>query len=406
MKSDSKLFRLVFVSPWPLLIFLIIPILVVVNFSLHLQLPLTNSKYPFLYNNACLTLFIALRFLYYLQGIPRGIRYGACARTPRRSTPLPHPAGVVRSKLVGAGYVFNSAGCYGEKRDIGYLGTTILYAGILLFLFTGTWDNMHQYLGSVLDGIGVSTDLNRPEAYRRLTTGPLTRRPETLPRMKILKQFIPDATQPRGAVEIAFVSVDGKEQTVILKAPTDVYQAGAYDISMSKMVYQPTIAITINNSTPVFNGQISLNQMAVEEDGFGFFGTFVEGALDGKVYYQPEKSRLKVIVHQGAELLLDTDLVFQVDKLSRSANFTILCEKMGVWSEIRVMHRRHMNVIWVGGIGALIGLLMRAAIRPQRVWLEEDPEGCLVRMVGKETERWLKSFYPTDSLLESELHKQ
>jgi len=390
MKTDSKFLRIVFASPWPLFIFLVIPLFVVLSFSLHVQLPLTHSTYPFLYNNACLTLFIALRFLYYLLGIPKGIRYGSCTGAPRQSVSLPHPAGTVRSKLAGAGYVFNSTGCYGEKRDTGYLGTTLLYAGLLLFLFTGTWDNMYQYSGSLLDGIGASTDLNRPEAYRRLTTGPLTRKPENLPKMKILKQFIPDAAHPSGAAEIAFVSADGKEQMVTLKAPTDIYQAGPYDITMSKIVYEPTIVITLNNSTPVFNGQITLNQMAVEEDGFGFYGTFVEGPLNGKVYYQPEKSRLRVIMHQGNELLLDTDLIFQVDRRSTSANFTILCEKMGVWSEIRVVHRRHMNVIWLGGLGALIGLLMRVAIRPQRVWLEETQEGCLVRFVGKGTERWLK----------------
>ena len=32
----------------------------------------------------------------------------------------------------------------------------------------------------------------------------------------------------------------------------------------------------------------------------------------------------------------------------------------------------------VGAILAIIGLVLRIAIRPQRVWLEEAPEGCRV----------------------------
>ena len=130
--------------------------------------------------------------------------------------------------------------------------------------------------------------------------------------------------------------------------------------------------------------------MAAKKNGIVFYGTFVKGLLDGKVYYQPENSRLRVVVHQGNVQLLDTELFFQLDRLSRSDNFSIMCEKMGVWSEIHVKHRRHMNIIWLGGIVTLIGLLMRIAIRPQRVWLEETQEGCRVRVVGKVAERRLK----------------
>jgi hypothetical protein len=212
----------------------------------------------------------------------------------------------------------------------------------------------------------------------------MARKPATLPMIKIFKQFIPDATYPRGAAEIAFYPADGKEQAVILK-PSDPFRAGAYNIYMSKMVYEPTIAITFDNFRPVFNGKIMLNQMAAKVNGFGFAGTFAEGDINGSVYYQPEKSRLRVVLYQGDQLRLDAEQIFQVDRLISSGNFLIMCEKMGVWSEIHVVHRRHMNIIWMGGIVALIGLLMRLAIRPQRIWLEETPDWCRVRWVGKET---------------------
>jgi hypothetical protein len=39
----------------------------------------------------------------------------------------------------------------------------------------------------------------------------------------------------------------------------------------------------------------------------------------------------------------------------------------------------------LGGMIALMGLLLRIAIRPQRVWLEEAPEGSMIWMSSKKT---------------------
>ena len=44
----------------------------------------------------------------------------------------------------------------------------------------------------------------------------------------------------------------------------------------------------------------------------------------------------------------------------------------------------------VGGVIAIIGLLLRIALRPWRVWLEEAAEGCTIRSSGKETMNGLK----------------
>ena len=389
MNTDSKLARLVFTSPGLLLVFLVIPLLVVLSIAFHIRLPFASSTYPLLFNNSCFSLVMALRFLYYLSGITKAVRYGSCYGVPRQSLEISRPAGTILSSFVSTGYIFVTGGDYGEKRDLGYTGTMILYAGLFVVLSTGTIDNMRQFSGSLLDGVGASTDLNRTEVYSRLTTGPLTSKLTTLPKMKIIKQIIPDNTYPRGAAEIAFHSADGKESTAVITS-SNRFRAGPYDIFMTKLVFEPWIAITIDDSIPVFNGQVMLNQLETKANGYGFYGTFVEGLIDGKVYYQPEISRLKIVLHQGDQLLLETEQIFQLDRLSKSANFTTVCEKMGVWSEIQVVRRRHMPVIFLGGILALIGLVMRLAIRPQRVWLEVTPEGCRVRVVGKEAMRLLR----------------
>jgi hypothetical protein len=389
MKTDSKLLRFIFTSPWLLLLFLIIPLLVVLSVSFHIHLPFANSKYPLLFNNACFSLLIAFRFFYYLLGMTKAIRYGAGKGVPRQSLEIALPVATVRCSLAGYNYAFDTVGNYGEKREHGYTGTMIIYAGLCIVFITGTLDNMYQFSGTLQDGIGVATDLKKMEAYKRVSIGPIAANLATLPKMKIVRQYFPNATYPRGATEVAFQFPDGKEQQVILKSP-DPFRAGAYDIYMSKMVYEPRIVVTLDDSMPVYNGQVTLDQLVTKENGYGFYGTFAEGLLDGKVYYQPEKSLLRVILHQGNQQLLDTELFFQVDRLSRSANFAIRCERMGVWSEIYVVHRRHLPLILLGGILAAIGLLMRLYFRPQRVWLEETLDGCRVRWVGKEAEKLLK----------------
>jgi hypothetical protein len=388
MKIDSKLSRLFFRSPWLLLVFLVIPLVVILSVVFHIKLPLTSSKYPLLVNNACFGMLVLLRFLYYLAGLTKKFRYGSSACVPRKLTAVSQSADRVRTSLSGAGYLFNADGSYGEKQDYGYVGTLLVYAGLFFVLFTGTLDNLFQFSGIIRDGIGVATDLKKLDAYKRVSIGPVTANLTTLPKMRIVRQFFPNATYPRGATEVAFQFPDGKEQQVILKSP-EPFKSGAYDIYMSKMVYEPKIAITIDNFIPVFNGKVTLDQLPENVNGFSFFGTFVEGPIDGKVYYQPETSRLRVLVNQGSQQLLDTELAFQVDRLSRSANFAIMCERMGVWSEIYVVHRRHMPVVFFGGIVAVIGLLMRVMIRSQRVWLEEADGGCRGRSIGTETKRRL-----------------
>jgi len=102
------------------------------------------------------------------------------------------------------------------------------------------------------------------------------------------------------------------------------------------------------------------------------------------------KSRLKMVLRQGSNTLMDKVLIFQVERQQTMGNISFTVERMGVWSEIHVVKRRHMPVVFMGGVLALIGLGMRIAIRPQRIWLEETAEGCRVRFLGGDAERRLK----------------
>jgi hypothetical protein len=389
MKVESKLSSLVLVSPWSLLVFLVIPLLVILSVTLHIQIPLVKSTTPLLVNNVCFALIAACRLLRYLAGMKRTIRYGAACCRPRQGVTLTLPVTDVRRVLSSADYSFVADGGYGEKRDPGYFGTVVMYGGLFILLSVGSWDNLRQFSGVLLDGMGPATKLNKVESYRFINKGPLAASPASLPQMHIISQTPPDSTYPKGATEVVLTADDGKEQKVTL-IPGKPVSYGSFDISMAKLVYQPQIVIKYKDSvTPLFDGLVTLDPLVQKRGAYSFYGLFQGVILGGGVYYQPEKNMLMVVISRGDEKVV-TDLAFQVDRQVVEGDYTLSCSKMGQWSEIHVIHRRHVGLLVAGGIIAVIGLLLRVAIRPQRVWLEEAHEGCVVRVVGKEAIRLLK----------------
>ncbi len=144
------------------------------------------------------------------------------------------------------------------------------------------------------------------------------------------------------------------------------------------------------SGAPLFDELVTLDPLVQKRGVYSFYGLFQGAILGGGVYYQPEKSMLMVVITKGEEKVV-TDLAFQVDQQVVQGDYILSCSKMGQWSEIQVIHRRPKGLLMVGGIIAIIGLLLRVVIRPQRVWLEETPEGCMVRVVGKEAMRLLKT---------------
>lgn len=388
MKAESKFYRLLLVSPWSLLVFLVIPLLVILSVKFHIQLPFAGSTKPLLVNNICFALFVACRLLRYLAGMRKSVRYGVAYCRPRQSVTLPMPVAEVRAVLGRTGYSFDADGGYGEKRDLGYLGTTVMYVGMLILLAVGSWDNLRQFSGVLLDGAGPATSLNKVESYRSINKGPLAASLVSLPRMQIISQYFPDSTYPKGATKVSFISEDGKAQESLLK-PMDPVSYGAFDIYMTKLVFEPEIVIKTRDSKTLFDSLVMLDPLVQKRGVYSFYGMFQGDNLGGGVYYQPEKNTLMVVISRGDKKTV-ADMVFQVDQKVVQGDYILSCAKMGQWSEIHVVLRRHKGLLVVGGVIALIGLLLRIAIRPQRVWLEETPGGCRVRVVGKETNKLLR----------------
>ncbi|MBK5273630.1 MAG: hypothetical protein JJE30_01070 [Desulfuromonadales bacterium] len=383
MKAESKLSRLALVSPWFPLIFLVIPLSVILSITFHVRIPLAGYK-PLLINNSCFALLIALRFVYNLLTLRKPIRYGSWYRRPRQSETFSRPVADVRETLSTAGYRFDASGNYGEKRDSGYLGTTLIYGGILMLLFTGVWDSLRQFSGTLLDGVGIATKLNNVEIYQVLKKGPLTPKPEELPRMQVIKQFLPDAKYPDGATEILLVSKDNKEQLRTLK-PGERFTYRDYEIYMSRMLFEPILMVRTKDSNIVFNGPVKLNRLAQRQGNFDYYGQAVVDRMYVDAYYQPEQGLLKVVIKNRDKLILDAGMHFQLDQKVVQGGLVLTCEKMGQWSEIQVVRKRHSGLMVMWGLVAAAGALLRIVFSAQRVWLEEDEAGCRVWAVGKET---------------------
>lgn len=388
MNAPSKLSRLLFVSPWSLLIFLIMPLLVVLSVAFHINIPFGNPPRLLLANNICFALFVALRLLWYVSGFRKPIRYGATHCKPDQSVVLTRTVAGVRDQLQRDGFTFTADGTYGEKRDNGYLGTTIVYAGLFILLATGSWDNLQQFSGVVRDGIGLATDLNKVESYHSKIKGQLASVPASMPQMQILKQHLPDDVYPMGATEVSFIDAAGKAWQALLK-PRDPVTFGGYDIYMTKLVFEPEIVIKNREGYVLFDKFVTLDPLVQKRGVYSFYGMFHGDLLGGGVYYQPEKSTLMVVISRGDQKVV-TEMTFQVDKQVVQGDYILSCAKMGQWSEIHVVRRRHIGMIVFGAVLAIIGLLIRILIRPQRVWLEDAPEGCKLMIVGKEAMRRLK----------------
>ena len=294
----------------------------------------------------------------------------------------------VRADLAGAGYQFDVAGSYGEKRDLGYLGTTLVYGGLVLLLATGVWDNLRQFSGTVIKGPGAAFDLSQEDKYYHLITGPLSSL-SGFPLLKVTKQIFPGTAYPLGATEISLYSRDGKKVGgAFIDAAKGPYHFGGYDIDLARVLADFALTIKTRGSIDnnVFDDAVKVFPLYGKKVGdFSLHGTFTTPAGDdGEAYLDPVHEVFRISLSRIGKKLFETDFKFQgVYREKEEQNYVVSILGMGQWSEIHVVRRRHMSLILVGAIITVLGLLMRALIRSQRVWLEETPEGCRVRYVGK-----------------------
>jgi hypothetical protein len=340
---------------------------------------------------------LVIRLLWYLYFLRRDIRYSQAQRPSRGGLLQTRPAEQIREDLSKSGYRFAADGAYGEKRDRGYLGTALIYGGLILLIGIGTWDNLRQFSGVVLHGMGVGASLDKAGTYvKPIMAGQLAVRPN-LPKLEVKQIIFPNKQYNKGAAEIILWSKDGKQMgSSTLVATQDPYHYNGYDIFLAKLLVDASLVIVEKDKEGrdriIFSDTVKLSPLWKKEGDYGFYGIFTDrAALDGELFYNADKNMFKVLLTRGGKKILDTEYPFQMVRQKQEGNFILNFGAMGRWTELHVVRSRHMALIWVGGIIAVIGLLMRIAFRPQRVWLEETPEGSQVWAAGGETKKALTS---------------
>jgi hypothetical protein len=385
--STSRVKNLVLTSPYFLLIFLFIPAVIIVSHLLHLPYKMNLL----LVNNGCLLICVALRFIWYLSRMKRPDRYGADRNEPEGGRELAYPAAHVRSGLAGKGYRFDAAGMYGEKRDLGYLGTVVLYGGLLSVLLIGTYDNLYQYTGVVRLGIGDPKPLNNPESYGELIMGPAAS-PEQLPMLQVRRMVLPNAEWPRGAVEIGLWNKEGKMLAAGITAPGKSLRYNGFEYDMLKFSFVADFKAFTRDNQPEFDGVLTLLPLPMKKGVYTYYTPVNDPKFDkitGDAWFNPEKKALKVVLSREGKQILDTELELWGGDKRTQGNYTVFFPRLGQFTEIRVAHVRHFTMLKIGAVIALVGSLLRLLIRSQRVWLEEIHAGCRVKAAGAKTRKAL-----------------
>ena len=287
----------------------------------------------------------------------------------------------MRADLKKAGYRFTGDGAYAEKADLGYPGTVLVYGGLFLILGIGTWDNLAQFSGTFIHGIGKAVPLDRREIYYPLIPGPFSSI-AGLPKLEVRQLNFTDKQHPKGTVKIILWSKDNKPLgTDVLAATGDPYRYRGYDIFVSKLLVDAGLSIKTkdknNREVIIFRDAVKLSPLWKKEGDYSFYGSFTDRAnLEGELFYSPEKNLFKVKMNRDGKKVLETEYPFQVVLHKVEGDYDLSFIGVGRWAEIHVVRQRHMSMLLLGGIIAALGLIMRSAFRPQRIWLEETAEGC------------------------------
>lgn len=383
MSANSKTAEatnLFFTSPYLLLVFLIIPAVTVASHLLHLPYP----KSLLMLNNVCFLLVLVLRSGWYLSRLGAALRYGADQGRPDRSSDMKSSAATLGKKLTAAGYRFDAGGSYGEKPDFGYLGTAILYIGLMLLLLFGTWDNLRQYSGAVVTGPGAAVPMRQAQTFER---GPLVFLAK-MPQVQVRRQLMPDRQWPDGATDIALLSPDEKVLVSGITSPGKPLHYAGFDYEMSRLMFDTTIVIS-QGGRPGIGGEIRLKPMQVKQGEYGYYGAVPNTGpgIHGDAWYNPVKQSLKLILTLNGKQIFGDYLQTLTRTSVTNGDYNVTFQRLGQWSDIRIVNTRHFTLMKLGGVIALIGLLTRLLIRPKRVWLEESGEGCRVWTIGAETKK-------------------
>jgi hypothetical protein len=391
MNENTKIsgaMKLIFTSPYSLLLFIVIPIYTVLSLRLNLHV----SGTLLLVNNGCFLAFVAMRLVWYVLRMRRDIRYGADCRRPESVITLDRPLSELKKALAGAGYSFDASGHYGEKRDTGYLGTAVLYGGMLLLLLVGSYDYLKEYSIMVRIGVGEPMSLDGKGLTGAFEAGEMAGT-ENLPLLQVRKQILPNPQWPQGASEIVLLSKDRKELAKGTIAPGKPFRYGSLDYHMSKFVFDAVIVIRAGQAV-MYDNFVKLLPLQQKKDVYSYVGSLKNikfPDVSGIVWLNPEKKMVRIEAKKGEKPMVDVVLELWGKNKITQGEYLASLEGIAHWTEIRVARGRHRGMLMIGAILFICGGIMRLVLRPQRVWLEEAEEGSRVRAIGGKTKKLLNA---------------
>jgi hypothetical protein len=387
-KTNSSLIKtLIFTSPYFLLVFIVIPIYTVIAF--RLRLPVSGDL--LLANNACFLLFIAGRFVRYALKMRGDIRYGADYRQPGKEFILERPMPVLRGELEGSGYRFDAGGRYGEKRDTGFLGTTVMYGGLLLLLLFGSYDYLREYSIMVRLGVGEPMPLTGKGLVGEFEAGNLAAS-SSLPQLQVRKQILPNAQWPKGATEIALLDKDRKELAKATIAPGKPFRYAGLDYHMTRFLFDALLVIR-QGRTIIYDNFVKFLPLVEKKGVYSYYGGLVgkeTGKVKGGAWLNPEKKAVRMEATLDGKTIFAGELELWGENKKTQGEFLASIDGLAHWSEIRVARGRHLVMLVLGAVIAVLGGIIRVAVRPQRVWLEEAGTGCRARATGGRTMKLLQ----------------
>lgn len=380
--------KLLFVSPYFLLIFLVVPAYLVIG--IKLRLPVSGDL--LLGNNVLFGLCIALRLVWRILRMRGTIRYGSDYRPPESELEQSRPVAQLQTVLTDGGFHFTADGRYGEKRELGYLGGTILYVGLLLLLMFGSYDYMREYSVMGRLGVGEPISLDGKGLTGEFEAGFLAAT-SRLPLLQVKKQILPNPQWPKGATEIALLSSERKELAKGTIAPGKPFRYGGLEYHMTRFVFDAMISLMKNNSV-VYESFVKFLPLPQKKGAYSYYGSLKNASSEnvgGDAWLNPEDKAVRVEATLGGKRIVDTELKLWGKNKITQGEYTASLEGLAHWSEIRVARGRHWIMLIIGAALAFIGGFLRLAIRPQRVWLEEVAEGCLVKTVGRKTKELIST---------------
>jgi hypothetical protein len=387
-QNTSAVHKFIFTSPW-------LPLIFIALFAGALYAEFAGIPLPrffptpirfILFNNLCLLLVIALRFVDQIVRAGKTFYYAADGRTRGNEFVSPVPIDTVRGELVKAGFCFDSDG-YGEKQTPARMAMTLVYGGILLALVVGSYDNYWHISGVLFQGEGAPALLSDESLYLNIVKGPLATL-KTLPKLQVRTNIYKDPQWPNGAVELALLDKDNKvivKGTVGKEGKPLVYNGIEYHFG--RFLTDIPLLIVSDDQQEEFQNHVKVKPLDTPEGNFTHYANFEGNSLLWDVLFDPTTRTIKLLGGKDGKNVVNGEYRFGRDTLVHMGRFSVSVPGLSNWAEIHVVHPRHMLIVFIGAGITVIGILMRIIFRPQRVWLEETPEGCRVWAAGGEARK-------------------